>query len=303
MASKGEPDVVVICPKCKARLKVDEAKLPAQGSRFKCPKCSSVLAVKKPARQEKKALDGKKVLVAHSNPETLQKIVSLLTERGYSVVTAADGIDVMVKGLKEYPFLAIIEVALPKIYGFEVCKRLKMRAETKEMKFILVPSIYDKTKYRREPVSLYGADDYIEDHDISTQLVEKVEGLRGLRAEEKPEKSYRQEASPAGVKEPEARAEAAEATPAAPSMSGAGDEKIERAKRLARTIIDDIYLYNTAKLDAAVRNDNFYAVFAPELKEGKKLYDNRIAPEVRNIGDFYKEAIENFISSRKKALS
>jgi predicted Zn finger-like uncharacterized protein len=303
MASKEEPYVVVICPKCKARLKVDESKLPAQGSRFKCPKCSAVLAVRKPAGQEKKTLDGQKVLVAHSNPETLRKIVSLLTERGYSVVTAADGIDVMVKGLKEYPFLVIVEVALPKIYGFEVCKRLKMRAETKEMKFILVPSIYDKTKYRREPVSLYGADDYIEDHDISTQLINKVEGLKGLRAGEKPEESIPQASSTAGVKESETKAEAATAAPAELSLSGAGDEKIERAKRLARTIINDIYLYNAAKLDESVRNDNFDAVFASELKEGKKLYDNRIAPEVRNTGDFFREAIENFISSRKKALS
>jgi predicted Zn finger-like uncharacterized protein len=303
VAAKEEPDVVVICPKCKTRLKVDESKLSEGGSRFKCPKCSAVLVVKKPAVQEKKTLDIKKILVAHSNPETLKKIVSLLTDRGYRVVTAVDGIDVMVKGLKEYPFLAIIEVALPKIYGFEVCKRLKMRAETKEMKFILVPSIYDRSKYRREPVSLYGADEYIEDHDISTQLVEKIERLSGLRAEEKTEKPYQPEVSPVGVNRPEAGAETAAKAPASPSASGAGGERIERAKRLARTIINDIYLYNTAKLDASVRNDNFYAVFAPELKEGKKLYDQRILPEVRVIGDFYKEAIENFISARKKALS
>jgi len=47
-------NVVVVCPKCKTKLKVDDAKLSPQGSRFKCPKCSTVLAVKKPVVQEKK---------------------------------------------------------------------------------------------------------------------------------------------------------------------------------------------------------------------------------------------------------
>ena len=301
MAAKEEPDVVVLCPKCKVRLKVDESKLPAEGSKFKCPKCSAVLVVKKPAAQDKKTLDSKKILVAHSNPETLGLIVSILRDHRYNVVTAADGIDVMVKALKEYPFLIIVEVALPKIYGFEICKRLKMRAETKEIKFILIPSIYDKHKYRREPVSLYGADDYIEDHDLSTQLIDKIEKLRGLPGEEKAEKPPQSEADRPSVKAPETKTEAPANAPG--PVSGATDEKIERAKRLARTIINDIYLYNSAKLDKSVRNDNFYSVFAPELKEGKKLYDQRILPEIRLIGDFYKEAVENFIATRKKALS
>jgi predicted Zn finger-like uncharacterized protein len=301
VAAKEEPDVVVICPKCKVRLKVDESKLSPEGSRFKCPKCSAVLLVKRPAAKPKKTLDDRKILVAHSNPETLRTIVSLLSGHGYHVVTAADGIDMMVKALKEYPFLSIVEVALPKIYGFEICKRLKMRAETKGMKFILVPSIYDKTRYRREPVSLYGADDYIEDHDLSTQLLDKIDRLAGLLGEEKLEKPPRPDAGRPEVKGPEVKGETVAKEPV--STPGVSEEKVEKAKRLARTIINDIYLYNSAKLDESVRNNNFYTVFAPDLKEGKKLYDQRILPEVRLIADFYKEAIENFISTRKKALS
>jgi predicted Zn finger-like uncharacterized protein len=301
VAAKEEPDVVVICPKCKVRLKVDESKLSPEGSKFKCPKCSAVLIVKKPAAQPKKTLDSRKILVAHSNPETLRTIVSLLNGHGFNVVTAADGIDMMVKALKEYPFLSIVEVALPKIYGFEICKRLKMRAETKGMKFILVPSVYDKNKYRREPVSLYGADDYIEDHDLSTQLIDKIDRLGGTLEEEKTEKPPRPDAGRPEVKRPEVKTDIVVKEPV--SASELSDEKVEKAKRLARTIINDIYLYNSAKLDESVRNNNFYAVFAPDLKEGKKLYDQRILPEVRHIADFYKEAIENFISARKKALS
>ena len=113
----------------------------------------------------------------------LENARTLLQEQGYKVITSADGIDVMVKALKELPFLAVVEVSLPKIYGFEICKRLKSRAEMKDMKFILVPSTFDKSKYRREPVSLYGADDYIEAHDIPAMLIEKINKLVAMPEE------------------------------------------------------------------------------------------------------------------------
>lgn len=297
--------MVVICPKCKTKLKVDETRLSSEGSRFKCPKCSTVLVVKKPAVQVKKVLDSSKILVAHSNPAVVGQMSSMLTRQGFKVTTSADGIDAMVKTLKEYPFLAVVEVVLPKIYGFEVCKRLKSRPETKNMKFILITSPYDKTKYRREPASLYGADEYIEDHNIPAELIEKINRLIGGIPEEKAEKTIqpvvtKPEPQPAEtVERPEQKIEPVIKKEAVPEAKPA-DENIERAKRLSRTIINDIYLYNSAKVDEAIRNDSFYSVFASDLKEGKKLYENRILPDVRNKGDFFNEAIKNFIASKKK---
>jgi len=300
--------VVVVCPKCRTKLKVDDTRLSPQGSRFKCPRCSTVLVIKKPAAQEKKALDGKKALIAHSNPSVVENIRTLLAGQGYTTLTAADGIDAMVKALKELPWLGIIEVALPKIYGFEVCKRLKSRPETKEMKFILVPSIYDKTKYRREPVSLYDADNYIEEHDLSTRLIDTVNRLQSgapAEAETHQQKSPVPSAPDisADEKKPQPDFGQFQAPAAKISAEVKGDEMTEKARRLARTIVNDIYLYNSAKVDEAVRQDKFYAVFAAEVKEGKKLYDNRIPRETRDKADFYKEAIDNFLAAKKKALS
>ncbi|NJD55817.1 MAG: response regulator [Nitrospirae bacterium] len=305
--------MVVVCPKCKTKLKVDDTKLSPQGSRFKCPKCSTVLLVKKPVIQEKKSLSEKKVLIAHSNPAVVDTVKTILAGQGYEIISSSDGIDTMVKALKELPWLGIIEVALPKIYGFEVCKRLKGRPETKEMKLVLVPSIYDKTKYRREPVSLYGADDYIEEHELSTRLAESISRIKGgAPAEsETPEQQPAVQAPAApGVRpegkqqEPAASRPTAAAAPAAkPGPSEKTDEMTEKAKRLARTIINDIYLYNSSKVDESVRQGNFYAVFAAEVKEGKKLYDNRIPQETRNKADFFREAFDNFLAAKKKSLS
>ena len=292
--------MIVLCPKCKTKLKVADEKIAAGGSRFKCPRCSTILLVKKPAPPAEKPVDKIKILVAHSNPAIATGIISLLNENGYRTVTASDGIEAMVMAIKELPFLAVVEVGLPKIYGFEVCKRLKLRPETKGMKFVLVSSPYDKDRYKREPESFYGADDYIEEHSISDHLVESINALKGKEPGERGEKTTETPVPSAKEElrvEPEKGPRREEETARA-----ATDEKIERARRLARTIVSDIYLYNMAKADESIRNDTFSTVFAAEIREGLKLYENRIAQEVRAQADFFKEVLNDFVRDKKKAL-
>jgi len=266
-----------------------------------------------PSAAAKKTLDTAKVLVAHSNPEILQSARAVLNDQGYKVITATDGIEVMVKALKELPFLTVVEVSLPKIYGFELCRKLKSREEAKAMKFILIASISDRSRYRREPSSLYGADDYIEAQDIPALLLEKINRLTAMPAEgagkplpeeKKPLRSPETPPStltePAGIKT-EATQPAAQAEPK-PSAEKT-DEAVEKAKRLSRTIISDIYLYNSAKVMESIRNGNFYSVFESELREGQKHYDNRIPQAIRNSGNYYSETIKEFLEKKKRELS
>ena len=234
----------------------------------------------------------------------MDEIIALLSQKGYQTITASDGIDAMTKAMRELPFLTIIEVALPKIYGFEVCKRLKLRSETKEIRVILVVSVYDKKRYRREPESLYGADDYVEDHHISEFLLEKINALRGVKPEEKKEEIEKPKEEVIQREEEvfEQKIEPRITTQQVISEMPLLDERIERAKRLARTVIADIYLYNTVKVEESIRNNRFYTDFATEINEGLKLYENRISQEVRAMGDFFKEAVESFIENKKKDI-
>ena len=67
-----------------------------------------------------------------------------------------------------------------------------------------------------------------------------------------------------------------------------------------RTIIADIYLYSSTKMEEAIKKNTVYAEFASDIKEGTKLYNGRVSQEVKNKGDFFREAIENFIENKKK---
>ncbi len=298
--------MVVICPKCKVRLKVADEKIAPEGTRFKCPKCSTVLLVKRPVKRVR-PLEANKVLVAHEEPSVAERLRTTLAAHGYHVVTARDGIEAMVNATRELPFLSILSVSIPKIYGFEVCRRLKSRPETGEMKVILIPSVYDERRYRREPSSLYSADDYLEEQQIEEQLIKKIEVLKGTTTEPaQPAAAGRPAEEPADVRpvaEQKPVAIEERQKPAAAAQPPEMKDMVEKAKRLARTIISDIHLYSKAKMDNAIKDNTFHKVFESELREGLKLYENRIPVQVRAMGDFFNEAINNFIEKRKQELS
>lgn len=352
--------MVVTCPQCKAHLRIDDTRIPPQGARVRCPKCSTAIFVKPPTAEAKKeTLDRTKVLIAHSESKLLREMEELVRAAGYTPILSQDGIEAIVKASKELPFVAVLDVALPKEYGFDVCRKLKEIEYTKDIKVILVASVYDKRRFRRPPASTYGADDIIEDHEVKELLIQKIESLKeggkeadsgtvtsppreGITKREIPkgfdsfisptEKAIPTVTSPLSkvtVKAPpekkpqtELRGEvtvgstqgetpfpperppavggevtvpSGEVTVGAPTE----DEMEEKARRLVRTILSDIYFYNRKKFEEAIKNGTFYETFQEELKEGLKLYESRIPPEVRARADYFREETEAFIESKK----
>jgi len=65
----------------------------------------------------------------------------------------------------------------------------------------------------------------------------------------------------------------------------------ERAKRLARLIINDIVLYNQNKVVDGIKNDTLFQVLEDELTEGRKYYDKNVDPAVAVQADYFNLAI------------
>jgi predicted Zn finger-like uncharacterized protein len=171
--------VIVICPRCRARLRIDKEKFISEGLLFKCPQCGKFFVTKKPLSIPEKVTIQGKILVAHSNPAIINEIISLLTQNGYQTIVSFDGIDAILKVIKELPLLTIIEGDLPKINGFEVCRRIRSKAETKGLDFLFIIPGYGK-KYR-EHLSKCGDSNYIEDYRISELLIERVSSIKSTR--------------------------------------------------------------------------------------------------------------------------
>ena len=72
-------------------------------------------------------------------------------------------------------------------------------------------------------------------------------------------------------------------------------EDADKARRLARTIVSDIALYNREEIRKGIKNDNIFELLDVELERGRKLYLSRVAPEIQKQKNFYNQAIVDIL--------
>ncbi|NWF51977.1 MAG: zinc-ribbon domain-containing protein [Nitrospirae bacterium] len=167
--------MVVACPRCNKKLRIDEEKLRFRNVLFQCIKCSNIFVPKKQRILQNKTSSNGKILIAHSNPFIVNKIVRLLKNNGYSPIASHDGIDAIIKAIKEHPFLTIIEADLPKINGFKVYKRLKLTCEAKDIKFLFL--VTSDSNNKNDFFTYKDNCNFIKEYQISSLLIEKIDLL------------------------------------------------------------------------------------------------------------------------------
>ena len=92
-----------------------------------------------------------KVLVVEDNPVVVRLNESLLKSGNYDVVIAMDGETGIAKALQEKPDIILLDIILPKMHGFEVCKELRKREETKNIPIVVVTGTGLDEVIEREP--------------------------------------------------------------------------------------------------------------------------------------------------------
>ena len=96
---------------------------------------------------------------------------------GYEVVTALDGEQALEKARAEKPDLIVLDIMMPKLDGYETCKRLKADATTKDIPVILLSA---KGRNVDQKVGFeVGADDYITKPFSPRKLVERINAILG----------------------------------------------------------------------------------------------------------------------------
>ena len=96
---------------------------------------------------------------------------------GYEVVTALDGEQALEKARSEKPDLIVLDIMMPKLDGYETCKRLKADPETKDVPIILLSA---KGRNVDQKVGFeVGADDYITKPFSPRKLVERINAILG----------------------------------------------------------------------------------------------------------------------------
>ncbi|HWR33512.1 MAG TPA: response regulator, partial [Chitinophagaceae bacterium] len=83
-------------------------------------------------------MDKGNILVVDDSPLVLEVISKFLIDKGYNTLTACDGIDAIEKTFTELPDLIILDVAMPKMNGYQVCRLLKSDPETCTIPIIIL---------------------------------------------------------------------------------------------------------------------------------------------------------------------
>jgi DNA-binding response OmpR family regulator len=122
---------------------------------------------------------GAKILVVDDDPDVLEAIGIALEANGYEVITAHDGAEGLDKLKDERPDLMILDLLMPKMDGFEVCKELKdpRRAKYAHIPIIILSSVREEASRRRYELETglqLDVDDYVEKPIEHTILLERV---------------------------------------------------------------------------------------------------------------------------------
>jgi two-component system OmpR family response regulator len=123
-----------------------------------------------------------KILVVDDDPDILDAVVMILESQGYQVVTAHDGIEGLATLKAENPDLMILDLMMPKMDGFGVCKELQdpRWAKYRNIPILILTSVREEASRRRYELETgleLDVDDYIEKPMSPDVLLERVNTL------------------------------------------------------------------------------------------------------------------------------
>jgi len=123
-----------------------------------------------------------KILVVDDDPDILDAVTMILESQGYKVVTARDGIEGLANLKAEHPDLMILDLMMPKMDGFAVCKELQdpRWAKYRNIPILILTSVREEASRRRYELETgleLDVDDYIEKPMSPDVLLERVSTL------------------------------------------------------------------------------------------------------------------------------
>jgi len=130
----------------------------------------------------------KKILVVDDDPDIREAVSAVLESQDYEVITARDGEEGLTKLREERPDLMILDLLMPRMDGFAVCKELKDPRWTKyaNIPILVLTSVREEAARRRYELETgleLGVDDYVEKPIPPATLLHRVEMLLKKKVE------------------------------------------------------------------------------------------------------------------------
>lgn len=117
------------------------------------------------------------VLVADDDPDILSLVALRLERSGFEVILARDGEQAVAAALEREPDIALLDVMMPKLDGYEVTERLRGNQATRHMPVILLTARVQKADIARGLEA--GADDFVKKPFSTKELRDRVQAALG----------------------------------------------------------------------------------------------------------------------------
>jgi CheY-like chemotaxis protein len=119
------------------------------------------------------------VLVVDDNPHNLELILAYLEDLDCRTVSAEGGLEALEIIKNDPPDLVLLDVMMPKISGFEVCRKLKNNPQTADIPVIMVTALNEMGDIERAIQS--GTDDFLSKPVNKWELITRVKTMLRLK--------------------------------------------------------------------------------------------------------------------------
>ena len=237
----------------------------------RCPECHAVYIEGK---------GGPAVLVIHEAEPIAIRISLILAECGmtpWHATSSKDALQILARG--NLPHAVVLDVGLTDIMSFNVIEQIRQSPYGK-LSIILVASVFNHTAYKRRPSSLYGADDYVEQHHIHDFLPEKLSAMLQL--------------STGATKSIAAKSMESETVTEQDTRTDL--QGSNRVRVLAHSIVADIALYHQNEINRLARGEA-WPNLSGILDEARHMLAEMLRPEPPPPGDPIREAFGAVIAN------
>jgi two-component system alkaline phosphatase synthesis response regulator PhoP len=122
-------------------------------------------------------MNSKKILIVDDEVDLVETLRLPLEMEGYTVLVSSNGEDALNQARKEKPHLIILDIMLPKLDGYKVCRLLKFDERYKHIPILMLTA---KTQEKDKILGAEtGADEYITKPFDIDELIEKVKSYLG----------------------------------------------------------------------------------------------------------------------------
>jgi CheY-like chemotaxis protein len=122
---------------------------------------------------------GGKVLIVDDNIQNVELLQAYLEDLPVQCLIANDGMEAMTRVQEQQPDLILLDIMMPKMSGFEVCKKLKKDPGTRDIPIIMITALNEISDIERSVEC--GTDDFLTKPVNKLELLTRVKSLLRLR--------------------------------------------------------------------------------------------------------------------------